>query len=156
MNDSYATSGRAYAPMQSGGKRSQLLSDGEILQSRTLTATECGGQVLLTFQRSQTRALTKPGKCLMLYFILIKIFNYGAFYTRFSRWQIPTVYDFKDRHDIQLLQTETAAFEVCRQFLATRRLQSGAQDRTHSSDRHTRTRNQSPAKRAAILRRRTL
>jgi hypothetical protein len=46
--------------------------------------------------------------------------------TRYSRWQIPTVYDFKHRHDIQLLQTETAAFEVCRQFLAIRRLRAGA------------------------------
>src|SRR5215468_12184953 len=94
-------------------------------------------------------------RCLIFYFILISIFNYGAFHTSYSRWQIPTVYDFKDRHDIQLLQTETPAFEVCRQFLAIRRPRAGAQDRTHSSDRHARTRNQSPAKRAAILRRRT-
>src|SRR6266404_1909152 len=92
---------------------------------------------------------------LIFYFILIKIFNYDAFHTIYSRWQIPTVYDFKDRHDIQLLQTETAAFEVCRQLLAIRRLRAGEQDRTHSSDRHARTRNQSPARRAAILRRRT-
>ena len=80
------------------------------------------------------------------------LFNCDAFHTRYSGWQIPTVYNSKDRHDIRLLQTETAAFEVCRQFLAIRRPRGGAPDRTHSSDRHARTRNQSPAKRAAILR----
>ena len=39
-------------------------------------------------------------------FVLVKIFDCDAFHTNYSRWQIPTVYDFKDRHDIQLLQTE--------------------------------------------------
>src|SRR5687768_15754106 len=81
--------------------------------------------------------------------------NCDSFHTIFSRWQIPTVFDCKDRHNIRLLQTETAAFKVRRQSLAIQRLRAGAEDRTHSSERHPRTRNQSPAKRAAILRRRT-
>src|SRR5689334_4901784 len=89
------------------------------------------GSTLLSASFRKTR-------CLIFYFILIRMFNYGAFHTSYSRWQIPTVYDFKDRHDIRLLQTEAAAFEVCRQFLDVRGLRAGAQDRTHSSDRHAR------------------
>jgi AraC-like DNA-binding protein len=40
-------------------------------------------------------ATFRKTRCLIFYFILIKIFNYGAFHTSYSRWQIPTVYDLK-------------------------------------------------------------
>jgi len=43
---------------------------------------------------------------LIFLFVLVKIFDCDAFHTNYSRWQIPAVYDFRDRHDIQLLQTE--------------------------------------------------
>jgi len=34
-------------------------------------------------------------------FCFDRLFDDDAFHTKYSRWQIPTVYDFKDRHYIQ-------------------------------------------------------
>jgi hypothetical protein len=75
------------------------------------------------------RTQTNPGSNRSLWpfrFLFVVGFNYVGFRTRYSRLQIQAVFDLKDRYDIQLLQTETAAFEVCRQFLDIRGTRGGA------------------------------